>query len=81
MAPGWTFGGVYCAHYGAGSTLEYLELIVIPGLVRRGHRLGAWISHIYVDDAQSVAGGRSIWALPKELAEFRDGPDLVWELV
>jgi Acetoacetate decarboxylase (ADC) len=33
-------------------------------------KIGAWISHIYVDNADSVAGGREIWGLPKELAEF-----------
>lgn len=69
--PGCTLGGVYCARYGPGSTLQYNELIVLAGLVRIGYRLGAWISHIYVDDLHSRAGGRGIWALPKEMAEFR----------
>ncbi|OLP15495.1 acetoacetate decarboxylase [Leptolyngbya sp. 'hensonii'] len=68
--PGWTIGTVYLAHYGAGSTLEYNELIVVAGMVRLGKRLGAWISHIYVDHPDSVAGGREIWGLPKELAQF-----------
>lgn len=68
--PGRALGGLYLARYGAGSTLQYHELIVIPALVRRGRRLGAWISHIYVDDPRSLAGGRRIWGLPKQLAEF-----------
>jgi hypothetical protein len=68
--PGKTVGGVYCAQYGAGSSLLYNELIVVCGLVRHRMQFGAWISHIYVDHPDSVAGGREIWGLPKELAEF-----------
>ncbi|WP_254566592.1 acetoacetate decarboxylase family protein [Oscillatoria sp. HE19RPO] len=68
--PGKTVGGVYCAKYGSGSTLLYNELIVVSGLVRHRMQFGAWISHIYVDHPDSVAGGREIWGLPKELAEF-----------
>lgn len=70
ILPGRALGLVYLAAYTAGSTLEYHELIVIPALVRHRHRLGAWISHIYVDDQRSVAGGRAIWGLPKQLAQF-----------
>lgn len=58
------------ANYSHGSTLQYNELIVIPAIVRQGLCLGAWISHIYVDHPSSLAGGREIWGLPKELAEF-----------
>lgn len=75
VAPGKTVGGLFIATYGAGSTLEYHELIVIPALVRKGLRVGAWISHIYVDDLQSVVGGRDIWALPKEMASFGQADD------
>jgi hypothetical protein len=50
--------------------LEYSELIVVAGLVRYSGQIGGWVSHIYVDNADSVAGGRNIWGLPKELAEF-----------
>ncbi|HZO90342.1 MAG TPA: acetoacetate decarboxylase family protein [Chthonomonadaceae bacterium] len=68
--PGKTLGGLYLASYGPGSTLEYHELIVVAALVRCGYRVGAWISHIYVDSAASLAGGRQIWGLPKEIAQF-----------
>ena len=67
---GKTIGGVYLASYESGSTLEYHELIVSPALVRYGNQSGGWISHIYVDHPDSVAGGREIWGLPKELATF-----------
>jgi len=69
--PGKTLGGVYVASYGAGSVLQYNELIVVSGLVSYAGHWGAWISHIYVDNADSMAGGRDIWGLPKQLAEFR----------
>jgi len=68
--PGKTIGGVYLSSYGLGSTMEYNELIVVAGSVSYKGQLGAWVSHIYVDNSDSVAGGREIWGLPKELAEF-----------
>jgi acetoacetate decarboxylase len=68
--PGKTLGGVYLSHYGSGSVLEYSELIVVAGLVSYSGKIGGWISNIYVDNPDSVAGGREIWGLPKELANF-----------
>lgn len=68
--PGKTLASVYLSHYGSGSVLEYSELIVAPAVVSYRGKIGAWISHIYVDNPDSVAGGREIWGLPKELAEF-----------
>ena len=75
--PGMTVGGIYLARYGPGSTLEYGELIVFSAVVRAGGRVGGWVSHIYVDSAESMAGGREIWGLPKELAEFEWGSETV----
>lgn len=77
LLPGKTLGGVYLSSYEAGSTLQYNELIVTAALVRYGQAIGAWISHIYVDHPDSVAGGREIWGLPKELADFTWSPDRV----
>jgi Acetoacetate decarboxylase (ADC) len=68
--PGKTFGGVYLSQYESGSVLEYSELIVVPAVISYRGKIGVWISHIYVDNTDSVAGGREIWGLPKELAEF-----------
>ncbi len=70
VAPSKTLGGVYLSNYGAGSSLEYSELIVVAGLVKRGSTIGAWVSHIYVDNPDSVSGGQEIWGMPKELAVF-----------
>ncbi|WP_071515647.1 acetoacetate decarboxylase family protein [Geitlerinema sp. PCC 9228] len=70
ILPGKTLASVYLAKYEAGSALSYSELIVAPSLVRHGGKAGGWISYIYVDHPDSVAGGREIWGLPKEMAEF-----------
>jgi hypothetical protein len=50
-------------------TLQYDELI-IGRLARRGLKVGIFVDHIWVNSAESVAGGRLFWGLPKELAEF-----------
>ena len=70
VSPRHTLGCVYIANYGTGSVLQYHELIVLPALVWGAGRLGFWVSHIYVDDRSSMAGGREVWNLPKEMAEF-----------
>ncbi|NES81793.1 MAG: acetoacetate decarboxylase family protein [Moorea sp. SIO2B7] len=70
VLPGKTIGVVYLSAYESGSTLEYNELIVAPASVRYQDKSGSWISHIYVDNEDSVAGGKEIWGLPKEIAEF-----------
>ena len=51
------------ANYRSG-TLRYRELIVFSHATPRG----MVVTHIYVDDEQSLRGGREIWGLPKELA-------------
>ena len=58
-------GGVMLANYTSG-TLVYRELIVFSHATTKG----MVVSHIYVDDEQSLSGGREIWGLPKELATF-----------
>jgi acetoacetate decarboxylase len=70
LLPGKTLGNVYVSAYTKGSILDYNELIISPALVRYQKRVCSWISHIYVDNSDSVAGGREIWGLPKEIADF-----------
>ncbi|AFY58927.1 acetoacetate decarboxylase [Rivularia sp. PCC 7116] len=70
LLPGKTLGSIYISCYESGSLLTYNELIAAPGLVRYQGKIGGWISHIYVDNLDSVAGGREIWGLPKEMADF-----------
>jgi hypothetical protein len=64
-----TLGGVLLADYRSG-TLSYHELIVFSHATARG----MVVSHIYVDSEQSLHGGRNVWGLPKELAEFELTP-------
>ncbi|MGB3638911.1 MAG: acetoacetate decarboxylase family protein [Rivularia sp. (in: cyanobacteria)] len=70
LLPGKTLGSIYISSYESGSLLKYNELIVAPAFVRYQGKIGGWISHIYVDNPDSVAGGREIWGLPKEMADF-----------
>jgi acetoacetate decarboxylase len=70
VLPGKTIGGVYLSKYSSGSALEYSELIIIAGFLSYNGKFGGWVSHIYVDNVDSVAGGREVWGLPKELAQF-----------
>ena len=50
-------------------TLQYDEL-VLGTLVRLGGRVGIYVDHIWVTSLASVWGGRRIWGLPKNMAEF-----------
>ncbi|QMV24611.1 hypothetical protein GQS52_25780 [Streptomyces sp. SCUT-3] len=55
------------AHYAPGGVLQYDELLTaVP--VRYGRRLAVTVPHIWVDSPQSRAGGRELWAIPKDLA-------------
>lgn len=76
--PGWRLltlfgrgvvGGVW-ARYGPGGDLAYRELAVGVAVRRRG-RIGVTLPWIWVDSARSQQGGRSLWAIPKRLASFR----------
>lgn len=67
---GWTPGGYVCVDYHTSPVGPYREIIFVPALVRHGGQWGFHISHIYVDSAASVAGGRGNWWLPKDLLAF-----------
>ncbi len=67
--PGYTLASTLLSYYGPGSTLVYNELVVGCAYVRVGRAHGVFVSHIYVDSAESVTGGRRM-GLPKELASF-----------
>ena len=69
--PGRTLAILYLARYRTSPVGEYRELIVAPALVSRKGRVGFWISHIYVDSGISLAAGRAIWALPKQMATMQ----------
>ena len=69
--------GLLLARYDDSATMAYHELIVFSGLRRRGRFVGFEVAGIWVDSASSLAGGRAIWGLPKELATFRWTPGRV----
>ena len=69
LARGKTLGGLFFLSYDRGS-LAYRELNVAAALVRVGSRLAFWLPRLYVDSAASLAGGKDIWAVPKERASF-----------
>ncbi len=70
--------GAAFVDYREGSPLTYQELLVAR-LVREGRSPRVRITDIWVDSEESRAGGRSLWAIPKELGELsldehRTGP-------
>jgi hypothetical protein len=73
--PGRTLAILCLAQYRNSPVGEYRELIVAPALISRKGRVGFWISHIYVDSGRSLAAGREIWALPKQMASMRWSAD------
>ena len=66
---GHTLVGTAFVRYAAGGVLSYDELLAaVP--VRDGRRVAITIGAIWVDSRASLAGGRRLWGIPKQLAEF-----------
>jgi len=61
--------GAAFVDYGEDSVLTYHELLVAR-LVLDGRVPRVRITDIWVDSPASLAGGRSLWAIPKELADL-----------
>ena len=59
--------------YEEPSPLTYDE-IMSTVLVRDGWKLRVSITHIWVNSEASLAGGRELWAIPKDLADFDVAP-------
>jgi len=60
--------------YDEPSPLTYDEIMATQ-LVRQGLRPRISITHIWVDSPASRDGGRELWAIPKDLAEFERTTD------
>ena len=60
--------------YEEPSPLTYGE-VMSTVLVRQGWRPRVSITRIWVDSPASLAGGRELWAIPKDLARFDVRPD------
>jgi acetoacetate decarboxylase len=52
------------------SPLVYAELAWMPCLVSAHGARGYYIAKMYVDSRDSLDGGRELWAIPKQLAQF-----------
>lgn len=61
--------GTAFVDYRPGGTLSYRELVAAH-LVLAGGPLAVRVTDIWVDSVASRQGGRTLWAMPKELAEF-----------
>lgn len=62
--------GVALVSYEDPSPLTYHELLVARTTKNRAGKGAVTITDIWVDSATSQAGGRELWAIPKELCDF-----------
>jgi acetoacetate decarboxylase len=73
LRPAGVYGAAFVS-YEEGSPLTYSEFLVARPISRDaqstpgGRRVS--ITDIWVDSPASVAGGRELWAIPKDLADF-----------
>lgn len=70
VLPGKTLGLVFMTSMGPESTLPYHEFIIAPALVKAGKKKGFYVTHIFVDNEKSQAGGKNNFGLDKQVAEF-----------
>lgn len=82
LPPGWTLVapggsavvGAAWVDYQPNGVLAYRELMATV-LMRRRWRLAPHVLRIWVDSEASRDGGRELWAIPKELADFELGSE------
>lgn len=65
--PDGMYGAAFVS-YEEGSPLTYLELLVARLVDAKARKVR--ITDIWVDSAESLAGGRALWAIPKDLAKL-----------
>jgi acetoacetate decarboxylase len=65
--PDGLYGAAFVS-YEEGSPLTYLELLVARMVDLKARKVR--ITDIWVDSEESLAGGRSLWAIPKDLAKL-----------
>jgi acetoacetate decarboxylase len=62
--------GVALVDYREPSPLTYGELLLARTTKNRAGKGAVTITDIWVDSPASMAGGRELWAIPKELCDF-----------
>jgi hypothetical protein len=68
--------GVLNSHLVIVSIIRYLKAaiiydeLIIGRMARHGRKLGVYVNHIWVDHYDSLMGGREIWGLEKQMAQF-----------
>lgn len=68
LRPAGIYGAAFVS-YEEGSPLTYSELLVARPVKEDGVKAVS-ITDIWVDSPASVAGGRGLWAIPKDLCDF-----------
>ncbi|WP_244929368.1 acetoacetate decarboxylase family protein [Nocardioides sp. W7] len=68
LRPAGIYGAAFVS-YEEGSPLTYSELLIARPVQEDGVKAVS-ITDIWVDSPASVAGGRGLWAIPKELCDF-----------
>jgi hypothetical protein len=69
LRPAGVYGAAFVS-YEEGSPLTYSELLVARPVTSEEHGRRVTITDIWVDSPASVAGGRELWAIPKDLCDF-----------
>jgi hypothetical protein len=69
LRPAGVYGAAFVS-YEDGSPLTYSELLVARPVNLPEHGKRVSITDIWVDSPASVAGGRALWAIPKQLCDF-----------
>lgn len=69
LRPAGVYGAAF-VRYEEGSELTYSELLVARPVSSETHGRRVSIVDIWVDSPPSMAGGRSLWAIPKDLCDF-----------
>ncbi|GAB3858188.1 acetoacetate decarboxylase family protein [Nocardioides maradonensis] len=62
--------GLALVDYQEPSPLTYGELLLARSMKNRAGKSAVTITDIWVDSPASMAGGRELWAIPKELCDF-----------
>ncbi len=69
LRPAGIYGAAFVS-YEQGSELTYSELLVARPVQSEEHGRRVSIVDIWVDSPSSMAGGRALWAIPKDLCDF-----------